>query len=109
MLAKTNHLKKLAPVVNGILRSALRNKERGSLLPKSNSPSLELAKSESIPLWLADELISWKGVKDANKIAHVLIDDCGLIPGNRGLLRAPNSYMLAACWYGVVKAGGGAV
>ena len=48
-------------------------------------------------------------LKDANKIAHVLIDDCGLIPGNRVLLRAPNSYMMAACWYGVVKAGGVAV
>ena len=47
--------------------------------------------------------------KDANKLAHVLVDDCGLIPGNRVLLRAPNSYMMAACWFGVVKAGGIAV
>ena len=44
--------------------------------------------------------------KDANRIAHVLLDDCGLLPGNRVLLRAPNSYMMAACWFGVVKAGG---
>ncbi len=68
-LAKTYHLKKLAPVVNGILRSALRGKEGGHLLPNSNNPSLELAKNESLPLWLADELIAWKGVEDANKIA----------------------------------------
>tara|TARA_Y100001968_G_scaffold234441_1_gene217555 strand:- start:112 stop:1158 length:1047 start_codon:yes stop_codon:yes gene_type:complete len=68
-LAKTHHLKKLAPVVNGILRSALRSKERGLLLPKSNNPSLELAKNESLPIWLADELIAWKGIKEANKIA----------------------------------------
>ena len=68
-LAKTHHLKKLAPVVNGILRSALRSKERGLLLPESNNPSLELAKNESLPLWLADELIVWKGIEDANKIA----------------------------------------
>jgi len=47
--------------------------------------------------------------KDANQLAHVLVDDCGLIPGNRVLLRAPNSYMMAACWFGVVKAGGIAV
>ena len=47
--------------------------------------------------------------KDANRIAHVLLDDCGLLPGNRVLLRAPNSYMMAACWFGVVKAGGIAV
>ena len=33
----------------------------------------------------------------------------GLVPGNRVLLRAPNSPMLAACWFAVVKAGGIAV
>ena len=69
-LAKTNDLKKLAPVVNGILRSALRKKERGSHLPVLKSPSLELAKNESIPLWLADELISWKGVEGSYVIAR---------------------------------------
>ena len=69
-LAKTHRLKKLAPVVNGILRTALRSKEKGLLLPKSNNPSLELAKNESLPLWLADELIAWKGVEAANNIAQ---------------------------------------
>ena len=69
-LAKTNHLKKLAPVVNGILRSALRSKEKGLSLPNSKNPSLELAKNESLPLWLVDELIDWKGVKGAQKIAQ---------------------------------------
>ena len=28
-----------------------------------------MAKNESLPLWLADELIAWKGFEDANKIA----------------------------------------
>jgi 2-aminobenzoate-CoA ligase len=42
----------------------------------------------------------------ANRIAHVLVDDLGLVPGNRVLLRAPNCAMLAACWFGVLKAGG---
>ena len=68
-LAKTHHLKKLAPVVNGILRSALRSKERGLSLPKSINPSLELAKNESLPVWLTDELIVWRGVENAKKIA----------------------------------------
>ena len=68
-LAKTNNLEKLAPVVNGILRSALRKKEKGCALPNSENPSIELAKNESLPLWLAEELISWKGVKDAYEIA----------------------------------------
>jgi 2-aminobenzoate-CoA ligase len=45
----------------------------------------------------------------ANRIARVLIEDQGLVPGNRVLLRGANSAMLAACWFGVVKAGGIAV
>jgi 2-aminobenzoate-CoA ligase len=45
----------------------------------------------------------------ANRIARVLVEDLGLVPGNRVLLRGANSPMLAACWYGVVKAGGIAV
>lgn len=45
----------------------------------------------------------------ANRIARVLVDELGLLPGNRVLLRGPNSPMLAACWFGVIKAGGIAV
>lgn len=40
-----------------------------------------------------------------NRIACVLTQDLGLVPGNRVLLRAPNTPMLAACWLAVVKAG----
>ncbi|HSJ10298.1 MAG TPA: AMP-binding protein [Longimicrobiales bacterium] len=43
---------------------------------------------------------------NANRIAHVLVDDCGLVPGNRVLLRGPNNPMMAACWFAVLKAGG---
>jgi len=42
----------------------------------------------------------------ANRIAHVLVQDMGLVPGQRVLLRGANSPMLAACWFAVVKAGG---
>jgi len=45
----------------------------------------------------------------ANRIARVLVDELGLVPGNRVLLRGANSPMLAACWFAVVKAGGIAV
>jgi 2-aminobenzoate-CoA ligase len=45
----------------------------------------------------------------ANRIAHVLVHDMGLVSGNRVLLRGANSPMLAACWFAVVKAGGVAV
>jgi 2-aminobenzoate-CoA ligase len=45
----------------------------------------------------------------ANRVAEVLTNDMGLQPGNRVLLSAPNNPMLAACWFGVIKAGGIAV
>ncbi len=45
----------------------------------------------------------------ANRIARVLVEDLGLVPGNRVLLRAPNNPMYAACFFGVLKAGGIAV
>ncbi|HEU4460831.1 MAG TPA: benzoate-CoA ligase family protein [Methylibium sp.] len=45
----------------------------------------------------------------ANRIANVLLEQMGLVPGNRVLLRAPNNPMMAACWFGVIKAGGIAV
>ena len=45
----------------------------------------------------------------ANRIANVLVQDMGLVPGNRVLLSAPNNPMLAACWFAVIKAGGIAV
>ena len=40
-----------------------------------------------------------------NRIVHVLREDMALVPGNRVLLRGPNSPMFAACWLAVVKAG----
>ena len=45
-------------------------------------------------------------LETSNRIAHALVDDLGLVPGNRVLLRGPNNPMLAACWFGVLKAGG---
>jgi 2-aminobenzoate-CoA ligase len=44
-----------------------------------------------------------------NRIAHVLVEEVGLVPGGRVLLRAPNQPMLVACWFAVLKAGGVAV
>ena len=51
--------------------------------------------------WTYAELLA-----TANRVAHVLVEELGLLPGNRVLLRAPNTPMLAACWLGVLKAGG---
>jgi 2-aminobenzoate-CoA ligase len=53
---------------------------------------------------------SYRELQDkADRIAHVLVAEMGLVPGNRVLLRAPNNPMLAACWFAVMKAGAIAV
>lgn len=54
--------------------------------------------------WTYGELL-----EKANRIARVLVEDMGLVPGNRVLLRAPNNPMLVAAWFAVMKAGGIAV
>lgn len=43
------------------------------------------------------------------RIARVLVEDFGVVPGNRVLLRAPNSPMLAASWLAVMRVGAIAV
>lgn len=42
----------------------------------------------------------------SNQIARVLREDLQLQPGNRVLLRSSNNPMMAACWFGIIKAGG---
>lgn len=42
---------------------------------------------------------------EVNRIAQVLTEDLGLVPGNRVLLRGGNSIAMALSWLAVVKAG----
>ena len=42
----------------------------------------------------------------SNRIADLLVQELGLVPGNRVLLHAPNTPMMVACWFAIVKAGG---
>jgi 2-aminobenzoate-CoA ligase len=51
--------------------------------------------------WTYSELDDFSG-----RIARLLAQDEGLVPGNRVLLRGPNSYTMFAAWLGVLKAGG---
>ena len=46
------------------------------------------------------ELSDW-----TNRIAHALVENYGLKPGNRVLIRAANNPALAACWLAATKAG----
>jgi 2-aminobenzoate-CoA ligase len=50
--------------------------------------------------WTYGDLLQW-----ANRIARVLVEDHGVVPGNRVLLRGPNNPWLVACLLGVLKAG----
>jgi len=55
----------------------------------------------------ASESLTYRELQTrVDQICHVLVDDFGLVSGNRVLLRAPNTPMLVACWLAVAKAGG---
>jgi 2-aminobenzoate-CoA ligase len=45
-------------------------------------------------------------LEKAEKIARVLVEDFGLVPGGRVMIRTANTPMAAACWLAVLKAGG---
>jgi 2-aminobenzoate-CoA ligase len=50
--------------------------------------------------------LTYGDVRDrVDRIARVLVEDLGLVPGNRVLLRGGNSIGLALAWLAVVKAG----
>lgn len=46
------------------------------------------------------ELTDW-----TNRLAHALVDDYGLRPGNRVLIRSANNPAMVACWLAATKAG----
>ncbi len=46
------------------------------------------------------ELTDW-----TNRIAHALVEDLGLRPGNRVLIRSANNPAMVACWLAATKAG----
>jgi hypothetical protein len=68
-------------------------------LLKGGSPD-DLAVINGHGSWIYADLDSFSG-----RIARLLIEE-GLVPGNRVLLRGPNSYTMFAAWLGVLKAGG---
>ena len=51
--------------------------------------------------WTYADLDAFSG-----RIARLLVEEEGLVPGNRVLLRGPNGYTIFAAWLGVLKAGG---
>ena len=69
-------------------------------LLKGGAPK-ELAVVNDHGRWTYADLDSFSG-----RIARLLVEEHGLIPGNRVLLRGPNGYTMFAAWLGVLKAGG---
>ncbi|WP_441248858.1 AMP-binding protein [Kitasatospora sp. McL0602] len=61
-------------------------------------PALRMPDGE---VWTYGEL-----QRRADQVAQVLTEDLGLVPGNRVLLRSPNTPWAVAAWLGVLKAGG---
>jgi 2-aminobenzoate-CoA ligase len=45
-------------------------------------------------------------LEESNRVAHVLIEELGMRTGERVLLHGPNTPMMVACWFGILKAGG---
>jgi 2-aminobenzoate-CoA ligase len=90
-------------------------------LPELQYPERLNCMTEFVDKWVANEgdriaVVSpyetWTYAQLAeriNRIANVLTRDLGLVPGNRVLLRAPNSPMAIACYLAIIKAGGVAV
>ena len=72
-------------------------------LLKGGAPG-SLAVANNHGRWTYADLDDFSG-----RIARLLVEEHGLIPGNRVLLRGPNGYTMFAAWLGVLKAGGVAV
>lgn len=68
-LAKRHGLNRLAPVVNGLLRGALRAQEAGEQLTLPDDPALRLALQQSLPDWFCEELQQWCGPEQAERVA----------------------------------------
>lgn len=67
----------------------------------THGPDRPALRSPDGTVWTYGELLA-----RANQVAHVLVDDLGLVSGNRVLLRSPNNPWTVAAWLGVLKAGG---
>lgn len=58
-------------------------------------------------LWFGDAVWTYADLKArSDRVARHLVEDMGLEPGNRVLLRGPNNPMMVAAWFGILKAGG---
>ena len=94
-LAKAVGLARLAPVVNGMLRSALRAREAGQGLETPSDWAAALALEHSLPDWLPPLLLAWRGEQGAAAVAAA----CNQVPSldlRVNPLRASRAEVMAA-------------
>ena len=75
-LAKVGGLGRLAPVVNGLLRSALRSRQAGETLAVPADPAEHLGQLHSLPDWFSSLLLEWRGPAGAAAVAAA----CNRVP-----------------------------
>jgi 16S rRNA (cytosine967-C5)-methyltransferase len=75
-LAKAVGLARLAPVVNGLLRAALRARDADEVLRLPEDPARRLALEHSLPDWFAKQLLDWRGEQAAEAVAAA----CNRVP-----------------------------
>jgi 2-aminobenzoate-CoA ligase len=89
------------------------------MLPELRYPDRLNCVTELLDRWLGkgwgdkpclrSPTVTWSYAQTAaqvNRIANVLVRDLGMVPGNRVLMRAPNTPMFVAAYLAVMKAGG---
>ena len=75
-LAKAGGLARLAPVVNGLLRSAQRANAAGEQLEPPADTAQALALEHSLPDWFTELLLEWRGAEGAAVVAAA----CNRVP-----------------------------
>jgi 2-aminobenzoate-CoA ligase len=87
-------------------------------LPELQYPDRLNCVTEFVDKWVANdgdrvailspaETLNYRQLAERiNRIANALTRDLGMVPGNRVLLRAPNSPMAIAVYLAIIKAGG---
>jgi len=68
-IAKKSELNKLSGVVNAILRNVTRKLKINNLPEVPLNQAERISLKESLPIWLVNEMITWFGMNETNKIA----------------------------------------
>lgn len=72
--------------------------------------NVEAGRGDKVAIYSSRETVTYRQLLDrANQLANYLVDEMGIIPGNRVLLHGFNGIALSVAWYAVLKSGAVAV